>query len=183
MSCISFEQPSVSVSSLFLICSLFFSCSNDGCIWMWYTWLPRASIPQYYSVPTGRRLINDHAFRPQAQYVLMIVIPTCDIWPSYPQQPTGEDGSAASLLEVGVWAIIAKVLATDWNSGAQHDYLFRWGWRRSVGGWGLPLESCLHISWQGLQGSQVCTFKLDYLQTYLPKSNVKWIQRKVVHDV
>ena len=122
MSCISFEQPSVSVSSLFLICSLFFSCSNDGCIWMWYTWLPRASIPQYYSVPTGRRLINDHALRPQAQYVLMIVIPTCDIWPSYPQQPTGEDGSAASLLEVGVWAIIAKVLATDWNSGA-HNYL------------------------------------------------------------
>ena len=32
MSCISFEQPSVSVSSLFLICSLFSSCSNDGCI-------------------------------------------------------------------------------------------------------------------------------------------------------
>ena len=40
----------------------------------------------------------------------MIVITYCDIWPSYPQQPTGEDGSAAALLEVGVWAIIAKVL-------------------------------------------------------------------------
>ena len=37
----------------------------------------------------------------------------------YPWQPTGGDGSAASLLEVGVWAIIAKVLVVAGTPGAQ----------------------------------------------------------------
>ena len=50
ISCIPIVTPEV----LFLIFSFFFSCSNNGCIWMWYTWLPWASLPQYYSVPPGR---------------------------------------------------------------------------------------------------------------------------------
>ena len=40
----------------------------------------------------------------------------------YHWQPTGGDGSAASLLEVGVWAIIAKVLVVDVNPGAKYQY-------------------------------------------------------------
>ena len=156
ISCIPIVTPEV----LFLIFSFFFSCSNNGCIWMWYTWLPWASLPQYYSVPPGR---PDGSFGPSMSWWISDNTVTLTF---YPWQPTGGDGSAASLLEVGVWAIIAKVLTVDGNPSAQCQCdVFRWGWRRSVGGWVLPSENCLRISWQGLQGSQVCTLNLNQFFT------------------
>ena len=51
--------------------------------------------------------------RLQAQYVLNQDSSNPVILTSYPQQPTGGDASVASLVEVGVWAIIAKVLLHD----------------------------------------------------------------------
>ena len=70
---------------------------------MWYTGLPWASIPHYYSVPSGK---SGHAWRPSPIDVCHSIL---WYWPYVLQQPTSGDGSAASLLEVGVWAIIAKV--------------------------------------------------------------------------
>ena len=70
---------------------------------MWYTGLPWASIPHYYSVPSGK---PGHAWRPSPIDVCHSIL---WYWPYVLQQPTSGDGSAASLLEVGVWAIIAKV--------------------------------------------------------------------------